>query len=367
MREGLSQLILKRNTDRKDLQETPGVSEHLVDGSSILEQKYGKYWKTIGRGAHGTISIFRKPTTPNGREVRLVAVKESHQRPGHDPIYDDKQMLVEYGSHLTSDLQHANVVRVFDVFQGEHGRLYEAMEYCAAGDLFSLIQSEWPFEADEANCFFKQLMRGVRYLHELGIAHLDLKPENLLLTETGNLKISDFSCSQWLRRPGDDGGGGDDSGLRLVEGRRGSAPYVAPEEYTDDEFDGQAADVWACGVIYMVLRLGHYCWPSARKEDRYYTSYVEGRRVEAGFEPVESLDPVSSRPLGSLRPNHKSDNYLGRMSQHRLLSVRSTAGPTADIIPIPQIEMGSFHAGLPRSRKRIDGSAVQFCITDTHP
>ncbi|KAH8745496.1 HAL protein kinase [Diaporthe sp. PMI_573] len=311
VREGLSQLILKRNAE-KDLQETPGISDHMVDGYSTLEQKYGKYWKTIGRGAHGTISIFRK-TTPDGREVRLVAVKESHQRPGQDSVEDDKQMLIEYGSHLTSDLQHANVVRVFDVFQSEHGKLYEAMEYCAAGDLFSLIQSEWPFEVEEAHCFFKQLMRGVRYLHELGIAHLDLKPENLLLTETGNLKISDFSCSQWLRRPGDG-----DGGLRLVSGRRGSAPYVAPEEYTDDEFDGQAADVWACGVIYMVLRLGHYFWPSARKEDRYYTSYVEGRRVEAGFEPVESLDPVSSRPWvatwPALSPSRKSDNHPGRVS-----------------------------------------------------
>lgn len=288
MREGLSQLAMKRSV-QKDLQGGPGISKDMTDGYSTLEQKYGKYWKTIGHGAHGTISIFRK-TTPHGRDVSLVAVKESRPTPGQDPIEDGKRMLIEYGSRLTSDLQHANVVRILDVFQSEHGKLYEVMEYCVAGDLFSLIHSEWPFEVEEANCFFKQLMRGVQYLHELGVAHCDLKPENLLLTEAGHLKISDFSCSQWLRRPGE---GGE---MRLVSGRRGSTPYVAPEEYTEDEFDGRAADVWACGVIYMTLRLGHYCWPSARMEDRYYTSYVEGRRVETGFDPVESLDPVSSRP-----------------------------------------------------------------------
>lgn len=262
----------------------------MPEALSILEQKYGKYWKTIGRGAHGTISIFRKPT-PDGRDVSLVAVKESHQTPGRESMACGKQMLVEDGSCLTSDLQHANVVRTLDVFQTGHDTLYEVMEYCAAGDLFSLIHSEWPFEAEEANCFFKQLMRGVQYLHELGVAHCDLKPENLLLTESGNLKIADFSCAQWLRGPRE---GGE---LRLLSGRRGSAPYVAPEEYTDDEFDGRAADVWACGVIYMVLRLGHYCWPSARTEDRYYTAYIQDRRVEAGFAPMESLEPVSL-PLG---------------------------------------------------------------------
>lgn len=289
MREGLSQLIFKRNAE-KDSHDTPGISEHMADGYSTLEQKYGKYWKTIGRGAHGTISIFRKQA-PQDRDVKLVAVKESHQTPDHDPMEDDKQMLIEYASSLTSDVKHPNVVRIFEIFHSEDGRLYEAMEYCAAGDLYSLIRSEWPFEVEEANCFFKQLMRGVQYLHGLGIAHCDLKPENLLLTETGNLKISDFSCSQWLQPTGD----GD--GVRLVSGRRGTTPYVAPEEYTDDEFDGRAADVWACGVIYMILRLGHYCWPSARIEDKYYLSYVEGRRVEAGFEPVESLQPVECRNI----------------------------------------------------------------------
>jgi protein-serine/threonine kinase len=291
MREGLSQLTIKRSV-QKDLQGAPGISKDMADGYSTLEHKYGKYWKTIGRGAHGTISIFRKPVPlAQGRDVStsLVAVKVSHQKPGQDSIVPGgKQMLVEHGSLLASNLRHTNVVHTFEVFQGDQDKLYEVMEFCAAGDLFSLIQSEWPFEVDEANCFFKQLMRGVQYLHELGVAHCDLKPENLLLTETGNLKISDFSCSQWLRGPGEE--------ARLVSGRRGSTPYVAPEEFTDVEFDGRAADVWACGVIYMILRLGHYCWPAARMEDKYYTSYIEGRRVEVGFGPVESLQPVGLRP-----------------------------------------------------------------------
>lgn len=352
LREGLSQLTIKRNA-QKDLQGGPGISKDLPIGNSTLEQKYGRYWKTIGGGAHGTISVFRKPA-PQGRDVTLVAVKVSHQRSNKNSIESDgKQMLIEYGPRLTSDLQHANVVRIFDVFQGDQDKLYEAMEYCVAGDMFSLIQSEWPFEVEEANCFFKQLMRGVQYLHELGMAHCDLKPENLLLTEEGCLKISDFSCSQWLRGPGD---GGEKE--RLVCGRRGSTPYVAPEEFTDDEFDGRAADVWACGVIYMILRLGHYCWPSARMEDQYYTSYIEGRRVEAGFPPVEELQPVRYLlALGShLRLRHvfQSDEHPGQMPRHHLLPFRPPAESTVDIIPIPQVRMGSRYQGLSWGRQWIE-------------
>jgi protein-serine/threonine kinase len=43
-----------------------------------------------------------------------------------------------------------------------------------------------------------------------------------------------------------------------VAGICGSAPYIAPEEYVDEEFDGRAVDVWAAGVIYMVMRTGRY-------------------------------------------------------------------------------------------------------------
>ena len=81
----------------------------------------------------------------------------------------------------------------------------------------------------------------------------------------------------------------------MVSGLCGSAPYIAPEEYVDKEFDARAVDVWATGVIYMAMRTGRHLWRVAKKEeDEFYERYLEGRRDEEGYAPIESLHRVSS-------------------------------------------------------------------------
>ncbi|KAK7943988.1 serine/threonine-protein kinase [Apiospora aurea] len=159
------------------------------------------------------------------------------------------------------------------------------MQYCTV--LSSLFDAAGPLDGSEADCFIKQLAHGDEYLHGVGIAHCDLKPENLLLTTEGSLKISDFGCSQWIC-PHE---GSDE--IRMLSGGRGSKPYKAPEEYTQDEFDGRAVGVWACGVIYIHMRLLRHLWYQARQDAMYYTRYIEERRIEEGYAPIEALEPVS--------------------------------------------------------------------------
>jgi protein-serine/threonine kinase len=132
------------------------------------------------------------------------------------------------------------------------------------------------------------MMRGVEYLHEMGVAHRDLKPENLLLTTRGALKITDFGNGECFRMAWE-------TDAHMVSGLCGSAPYIAPEEYTDKEFDARAVDVWACGVIFMAMRTGRHLWRLAKRDDdEFYARYLEGRRDEEGYGPIESLHRVSS-------------------------------------------------------------------------
>ncbi|GKT51836.1 serine/threonine-protein kinase KIN28 [Colletotrichum spaethianum] len=165
----------------------------------------------------------------------------------------------------------------------EEGNYSEVMEFCAGGDLFSLIKSAGKLMPGEADCFFKQLMRGVEFLHEMGVAHRDIKPENILLTIDGVIKITDFGSCDCFRMAWE-------SDVRMVSGIRGSEPYVAPEEYTETEFDARAIDVWACGVVFVVMRTGRYFWGKASKvEDKLYARYLEDRRIESGYAPIEAF------------------------------------------------------------------------------
>ena len=121
----------------------------------------------------------------------------------------------------------------------------------------------------------------------MGVAHRDLKPENLLLTTHGSLKITDFGNGECFRMAWE-------KEAHMTAGLCGSAPYIAPEEYTDKEFDPRAVDVWATGVIYMAMRTGRHLWRVAKRdEDEFFDRYIEGRRGDDGYGPIETLHRVN--------------------------------------------------------------------------
>lgn len=273
--------IAQKRTEAKattDVKGGPNQSQSLVE-------KYGKCQEIIGHGAFGIVRIAHKQDAKDPRREQLFAVKEFRQRPGESAKKYQKRLTSEFC--ISSSMQHPNVIHTLDLLQDDKGDYCEVMEYCAGGDLYTLILAAGTLEVLEADCYFKQLMRGVEYMHEMGVAHRDLKPENLLLTQHGSLKITDFGNGECFRMAWE-------KEAHMTAGLCGSAPYIAPEEYIDREFDPRGVDVWACGIIYMAMRTGRHLWRVAQKgEDEFYTRYLEDRKEEAGFRPIEILRRVS--------------------------------------------------------------------------
>jgi protein-serine/threonine kinase len=257
------------------------------NSTATLVEKYGKCQEIVGRGAFGVVRISHK--RKEGENEQLYAVKEFRRRPDENEKRYSKRLTAEFC--ISSSLRHPNVIHTLDLLQDSKGDYCEVMEYCAGGDLYTLVLAAGKLEVTEADCFFKQLMRGVEYLHEMGVAHRDLKPENLLLTTHGALKITDFGNGECFRMAWE-------TDPHMVTGLCGSAPYIAPEEYVDKEFDARAVDVWATGVIYMAMRTGRHLWRVAKKdEDEFYERYLEGRRDEEGYGPIETLHRVGPIPF----------------------------------------------------------------------
>lgn len=251
-----------------------------------LVEKYGKCQEIVGRGAFGIVRISHKQDPSNANHELLYAVKEFRRRPQETAKKYQKRLTSEFC--ISSSLRHPNVIHTLDLLQDAKGDYCEVMEYCAGGDLYTLVLAAGTLQVAEADCYFKQLMRGVEYMHEMGVAHRDLKPENLLLTTHGALKITDFGNGECFRMAWE-------KEAHMTAGLCGSAPYIAPEEYQGGEFDPRAVDVWACGVIYMAMRTGRHLWRLAKKdEDEFYARYLEGRRDEDGYAPIESLHRVCS-------------------------------------------------------------------------
>jgi protein-serine/threonine kinase len=264
--------------EKEKLQEQKNNSTNT---SQTLVQKYGKCQEVVGRGAFGIVRVAHKTDSKDPKREQLYAVKEFKQRPGESSKKYQKRLTAEFC--ISSSMAHPNVINTLDLLQDEKGIYCEVMEYCSGGDLYTLVLSAGQLEVTEADCFFKQLMRGVEYMHEMGVAHRDLKPENLLLTTHGSIKITDFGNGECFRMAWE-------KEAHMTAGLCGSAPYIAPEEYVDREFDPRAVDVWACGIIYMAMRTGRHLWRVAQKgEDEFFDRYLEDRKEESGYRPIEVL------------------------------------------------------------------------------
>ncbi|KAG7798818.1 hypothetical protein KL929_001861 [Ogataea haglerorum] len=255
----------------------------------LFVQKYGECQEVIGRGAFGVVRVAHKKVVKDGSDGTteiLYAVKEFRRRPNESDKRYSKRLTSEFC--ISSSLKHLNIISTIDLLKDAKSDYCEVMEYCSGGDLYSLIVTAGRLEYAEADCFFKQLVRGLNYMHKMGVAHRDLKPENLLLTSEGTLKITDFGNAECFKMAWEDE-------VQLSHGICGSSPYIAPEEYTQKEFDPRPIDVWACGVIYMAMRTGRQLWKLANMEDEFFTTYLQKRKDAKGYEPIEGLKRARCR------------------------------------------------------------------------
>ncbi|KAF7725663.1 serine/threonine-protein kinase HAL4/sat4 [Apophysomyces ossiformis] len=265
----------KVSTTVQEERDAVDATLNRTPSGSTLAEKWGTCQEVIGKGAFGVVRIVHKQdNTAPGTGEQLYAVKELRRKGSESTQTYVNRLISEFG--ISSTLRHANVIQTFDLLPlNENSSVYcQVMEYCDGPDLFNLIyESSDGLFAAEANCFFKQLIHGLAYLHSMGVAHRDLKPENLLLTRTGCLKISDFGSAECFRLDVSDT-------IYKSKGLVGSEPYIAPEEFVQEEYDARAVDVWSCGIIYMALLTGSHLWHVAKKdEDESYDRFLKFRQL----------------------------------------------------------------------------------------
>jgi carbon catabolite-derepressing protein kinase len=156
-------------------------------------------------------------------------------------------------------LRHPNVLRLHEVL-ATRSRIYLVMELAPGGDLLSKIAAlprrRLPEHA--VRRVFGQLVAALSYCHARGVAHRDVKPQNVLLDGNGALKVSDFGLSALPDSLRDDG---------RLHTACGTPAYAAPEVLRRKAYDGAKADAWSCGVILFVLLAGHLPFDDANITD----------------------------------------------------------------------------------------------------
>ena len=137
-----------------------------------------------------------------------------------------------------------NVIRLVDSFvAGADGVLIlERMPY----DLMALIENDMLNKKQRVK-IFTQVCKAIRDMHRKGIAHLDIKPENILVSiDFSSIKICDFGCSRLLPPSG------------LVKSESGTIMYSSPEYARGEICDGKKADIWSLGILYHILLTDYF-------------------------------------------------------------------------------------------------------------
>ena len=154
---------------------------------------------------------------------------------------------------ILKTIRHKNIVQLYDIMESKMN-LYFVMEYCKGGELFDYIVKKKRLLEKEACIFFQQIINGVEYLHSQGIIHRDLKPENLLLNEKNQIKISDFGLSTFFSKN------------NLLQTACGTPSYAPPEMLEGQQYNGEAADIWSCGIILYAMLCGNLPFAESKEE-----------------------------------------------------------------------------------------------------
>lgn len=289
------------NPKYSELDSTP---DSLMDSSSISMQtinKYGeieedeyvedKYLKqfrivrVLGTGSSSKVVLGIN--TDNNEKVaikivpRRVGEKEHHA--GDKSSKADIRIFRE--TIMSALINHPYIVRLKDFLYSEL-HFFLIFEYVKGKQLYDVIVNEGELEERVAKRYFRQLVSAIDYIHRNAIVHRDLKIENILIDENGNVKLIDFGLSNFY------------DNKMLLNTFCGSLYFAAPELLMGNRYCGPEIDIWSLGVILFVLLNG--CVPF---DDKDVVS-LQGKIKEGSFEFKRYLsEEVKELIFGMLQPN----------------------------------------------------------------
>ncbi|XP_058822194.1 calcium/calmodulin-dependent protein kinase kinase 1-like isoform X4 [Topomyia yanbarensis] len=237
---------------RAPLRESRRVS--IEQSGSFLQLNQYKLLDQIGQGSYGLVKLAYSEEDSTHYAMKILSKRKLLRKAGLmrrgpkrgtsplDRVYREIAVLKK--------LDHPNVVKLVEVLDDPlEDSLYLVFELVQHGEVLS-VPTDNPLSEERAWNIFRDVILGVEYLHYQRIIHGDLKPANLLLSDTGSVKVADLGvCNEFL---------GEDAAMNNGS-TAGTPAFRAPETLHPGQlvYNGKAADIWALGATLYALVHGN--------------------------------------------------------------------------------------------------------------
>lgn len=292
----------------------------------VGERYIGKYRvkSELGRGGMGAVYLAEQPGL--GREV---AIKELIPSAAADPVAL-KRFLQE--AQVMARTSHPNLVQVHDLeLMGTAN--YIVLEFVRGKSLRDRLNLG-PIPLPQVFAIMHGCLQALDYAHKHGIVHRDMKPENVLLSDEGQVKVADFG----IARLTDDTGVG---GTATKTGTTvGTPQYMSPEQVASSKVDGRS-DLYSAGIMFYELVVGQPPF-TASEADGPFTLMakhvqappkppsVHRPGLDMGLEEV-ILQSIAKRPEDRFQTGHEFDEAVSRVADRLCPGWQRSLEPGADL------------------------------------
>ncbi|XP_041353005.1 cyclin-dependent kinase-like 1 [Gigantopelta aegis] len=319
---------------------------HEINESTTKQPAMEKYEKIskIGEGSYGVVFKCR-----NRETNQLVAIKKFVE--SEDDATIKKIAMREI--RMLKQLKHPNLVNLTEVFRRKK-RLHLVFEYVDHTVLHELIKHPHGVPEPLTKRIIYQTLLAVNFCHQHNTIHRDVKPENILVTRQGQVKLCDFGFARVLSGPGDE-----------YTDYVATRWYRAPELLVGDTQYGPPVDVWAIGCVFAELLTGQALWPGISDVDQLYhirrtlgdliPRHMEIFSTNVFFKDMKIPTPDKQEPLEE-KFSHVNSQTLDFM-KHCLTMDPSHRKSCAELLQHPYMEreigVESKPAREPRRNKPI--------------